>query len=325
MRIVRPIIITCFVFAALTAALTSRAQAAWPMDKPMTIIINWPPGTGPDVFIRILVEGLQKKWGNTIVAENRAGASGNVGQAYAARAVPDGYTWLHASPGPAANNSVSFRSLPYNPLTDFTFVTQTSETDMILVSRNGLAKDFKEIIAKAKAKPESVKMGHPGNGTYAHMLGLKVGDAGDIKFNMIPYKGAPQMLVDLMSSEIDLAGDQIPVWVEQVKAGKVTAIATFGDKRSTLLPDVPTMKELGLNVTAAPWYGFLGPKGVPNDIRDQMAKAIAEVLSDPARVAKFKAANLEPKSSSPAAFEQIVKDEIGKWKPVIEKYNLYLD
>jgi tripartite-type tricarboxylate transporter receptor subunit TctC len=325
MRIVRPILVTCFVFAALTAALTSHAWAKWPMDKPLTIVVNWPPGTGPDVFIRILAEGLQKKWGNTILVENRAGSTGNIGQAYAARSAPDGYTWLHASPGPAANNMITFRNLPYNPLTDFTFVTQTSETDMILVSRNNLAKDFKEIVAKAKAKPESVKMGHPGNGTYAHMLGLKFSDAADMKMNMVPYKGAPQMLVDLMSGEIDLAGDQIPVWVEQVKSGKVTAIATFGDKRSELLPDTPTMKELGLNVTAAPWYGFLGPKGIPADITDQMAKAIAEVLRDPEMATKFKAANLQPKSSSPAEFEQTIKDEIGKWKPVIEKYNLYLD
>lgn len=291
----------------------------------MTIIVNWPAGTGPDAFIRILADGLQKKWGNTIVVENRGGSSGNIGQAFAARAEPDGYTWLHASPGPAANNMVSFRNLPYNPLTDFTYVTMTSETDMILVSRNGLAKDFKELVAMAKANPESIKMGHPGNGTYAHMLGLKVEETGGLKFNLVPYKGAPQMLTDLMSGQIDLVGDQIPVYVAQVKAGKVTAIATFGAERSELLPDVPTMKELGFDITAAPWYGLEGPKGIPADIVDQMSKAVVEVLNDPPMVSRFKAANFKPKSSSPAEFEKTIKDEIAKWRPVIEKHKLYLD
>lgn len=321
----RQIFIAGFAVVASMVAAMPEASAKWPMDKQITIIVNWPAGTGPDAFVRILADGLQKKWGNTILVENRPGSTGNIGQAYAARAEPDGYTWLHASPGPAANNMISFRNLPYNPLTDFTYVTQTSETDMILVSRNGLARDFREIVAMAKAQPESVKMGHPGNGTYAHMLGLKTEEAAGFKLNFVPYKGAPQMLTDLMSGQIDLVGDQIPVYVEQVKSGKVTAIATFGATRSEQLPDVPTMKELGFDIIAAPWYGLEGPKGIPTDIRDQMAKAVAEVLNDPPMVARFKSANFKPKSSSPAAFEKTIKDEIAIWKPVIEKYKLYLD
>lgn len=325
MQAVRRMIIAGVAAIAWTAATTPDALAEWPMDKPLTIIVNWPAGTGPDAFIRILADGLQKKWGNTVLVENRPGSSGNIGQAYAARAEPDGYTWLHASPGPSANNMVSFRNLAYNPLTDFTFVTQTNETDMILVSRNGLAKDFKEIVAMARANPESVKMGHPGNGTYAHMLGLRLEEAAGFKLNFVPYKGAPQMLADLMSGQIDLVGDQIPVYVGQVKSGKVTAVATFGGVRSEQLPDVPTMKELGYDIIAAPWYGLEGPKGIPADITNRMASAVAEVLNDPAMVARFKAANFKPKSSSPAEFEKTIKDEIAIWRPVIEKYKLYLD
>jgi tripartite-type tricarboxylate transporter receptor subunit TctC len=311
--------------AAFMAATALPASAKWPMDKPMTIVVNWPPGTGADVLGRIIADGLQKKWGNTIIVENRPGASGNIGQASFAKAPPDGYNWLHTSPGPAANNMISFKQLPYNPLTDFTPITITNETDMILVARNGLAKDFKELVEKAKANPGKMQFAHPGIGTYAHMLGLRVADSTGMNLNMVPYKGAPQMLPDVMEGRIDLVGDQIPVYVENVKAGKITALATFGTKRSPLLPNVPTMKELGFDIVAAPWYGLEGPKGVPADIAEAMAKAVGEVLQDPAIVEKLKAANYQPKWSTPAEFKKTVDDEVATWGPVIKKYELYVD
>jgi tripartite-type tricarboxylate transporter receptor subunit TctC len=325
MQIIRKTVTAIAAVAALAAVASTPASAKWPMDKPMTLVVNWPAGTGADVLGRIIADGLQKKWGITVIVENRPGASGNIGQAYVAKLEGDGYTWLHTSPGPAANNMVSFKQLPYNPLTDFTPITMTNETDMILVSRNGLAKDLKEIVAKAKANPENIKMAHPGIGTYAHMLGLRIEEATGIKMNMVPYKGSPQMLPDLMSGQIDLVGDQIPTYVESIKAGKITAVATFGTKRSALLPDVPTMRELGFDILAAPWYGLEGPKGVPADIADQMAKAVAEVLSDPATVAKLRSANYEPKTSSPAEFAKTIKDEVDTWGPVIKKHSLYVD
>lgn len=325
MKLIHQTLTAVAAVAALTAAVSTPASAKWPHDKPMTLVINWPAGAGADVLGRIIADGLQKKWGITIIVENRPGATGNIGQAYVAKQPGDGYTWLHTSPGPAANNMVSFKNLPYNPLTDFTPITMTNETDMILVSRNGLGKDLKEIIAKAKAAPESIKLAHPGTGTYAHMLGLRIEEATGTKFNMVPYKGSPQMRPDLMSGVIDLVGDQIPTYVEQIKAGQITAIATFGTKRSALLPNVPTMKELGFDILAAPWYGLEGPKGVPPEIAEEMAKAVAEVLKDPANAAKLKAANYEPKTSTPAEFAKTIKDEVETWGPVIRKYNLYVD
>src|SRR5262245_17480937 len=123
MKLIRHTVTAIAAAAALTAAVSTSALAAWPMDKQMTIVVNWPAGTGADVLGRIIADGLQKKWGNNIIIENRPGASGNIGQAYVAKAAPDGYTWLHTSPGPAANNMVSFKNLPYNPLTDFTPIT----------------------------------------------------------------------------------------------------------------------------------------------------------------------------------------------------------
>ncbi len=139
--------------------MTPDASAKWPMDKPITIIVNWPAGHGPDAYHSHSGGWpLQKKWGNTVLVENRPGSTGNIGQAYAARAEPDGYTWLHASPGPAANNMISFRNLPYNPLTDFTYVTQTSETDMILDvaqrSRQGLQGNRRDGEGQARVRQD---------------------------------------------------------------------------------------------------------------------------------------------------------------------------
>lgn len=325
MQIIRHTVTAIATVAALTAVATTSASAKWPHDKPMTIVVNWPAGTGADVLGRIIADGLQKKWGITVIVENRPGATGNIGQAYVSKAAPDGYTWIHTSPGPAANNMVSFKNLPYNPLTDFVSVTMTNETDMILVARNGLGKDLKEIIAKAKAEPESIKLAHPGTGTYAHMLGLRIEEATGTKMNMVPYKGSPQMLPDLMSGNIDLVGDQIPTYVSQVQAGKITAIATFGTKRSPLLPNVPTMKELGFDILAAPWYGLQGPKGIPAEIVEEMSKAVAEVLKDPAYQDRLKAANYQPKTSTPAEFTKTVNDEVATWGPIIRKYNLYVN
>jgi tripartite-type tricarboxylate transporter receptor subunit TctC len=317
--------VTALATMAAFAATAMPAAAKWPMDKPMTIVVNWAPGSGIDVLSRIIADSLMKKWGNTIIVENRAGASGNIGQAYVAKAAPDGYTWLHTTPGPAANNMVSFRQLPYNPLTDFTPITTTHESDMILVTRNSLAKNFNELLAKAKSSPGTIQFAHPGIGTYGHLLGLRIEDTTGIKLNTVPYKGGPQMLPDLMQDRIDLVVDQIPSWIEHVKAGKVTALATFGKERSPILSDVPTMKELGFDILAAPWYGIEGPKGVPAEIADEMAKAVAEVLTDPANEAKIKAANFQPKLSTPAEFKKTIENEVAAWGPVIRKYNLYVD
>lgn len=325
MKMVRQTFAAIAAATAFVAMTAMPASAKWPMDKPMTIVVNWTPGSGIDVLTRIMADALMKKWGNTIIVENRAGASGNIGQAFVAKAEPDGYNWLHTTPGPAANNMVSFRKLPYNPLTDFTPITMTNQSDMILVTRNSLAKDFKELLAKAKSNPGTIQFAHPGIGTYGHMLGLRIEDATGIKLNTVPYKGGPQMLPDLMQDRIDLVADQIPSWIEHVKAGKVTALATFGTVRSPMLPDVPTMKELGFDIMAAPWYGIKGPKGVPAEIAEEMAKAVAEVLKDPANQAKFKAANFQPTWSTPAEFKKTIEDEVATWGPVIRKYNLYVD
>lgn len=323
--IYRPMILGIVAASPVMSALPALAD--WPMDKTMTIVVPRPAGTGGDVLARIIADGLMKKWGNTIVIENRGADGGNAGQDHVAKSAPDGYTWIHTSPAPAANNHLtSKKTLPYT-MADFSAVALTNETDMVVVVRpDSPAKTMKELIALAQSKPGALKYAHPGNGTYSHMTGLALQDLASVTFEMVPSRGAAlQMQAALASGQIDVIVDQAPTYVTLIKEGKVRALATAGDKRSALLPDVPTLKETGINFTAAPWYGMQGPKGVPPAILESFSKAIAEVLNDPAYKERLDKGGLTPRVTTPAGFAALLDDEIKKWKPVVEKYNVRTD
>ncbi len=185
---------------------------------------------------------------------------------------------------------------------------------------------MKELIALAQSKSGALKYAHPGDGTYSHMTGLALQDLAGVKFDMVASRGAAlQMQANLASGQIDVIVDQAPTYITLIKEGKVRPLAVAGDKRSALLPDVPTLKEIGINFTAAPWYGMQGPKGVPQNILAAFSKAIGEVLSDPAYKERLDKGGLTPRTTTPAEFAALLDDEIKKWKPVVEKYNIQTD
>ena len=322
MRVARNLIAACVGAAAIFAA-AQTASAEWPMDKPMTIVVGWPAGNGTDIVARLLADGLSKKWGTQVLVENKPGATGNIGQNYVAKAAPDGYTFIVSPPGPAANNVLTFKSLPFNPVTDFTFVTLTTELPLVIVAGPKLAqKDAKEFFAYAKENPGKIQFGNPGHGTYAHMAQLAMQDLSGAKFNIVPYKGAAQIAGDMLSGQIDAASDLLAAYVPHIRAGKLRALAIIGERRTPELPDVPTLKETGLNFAASPWFGLQGPKGIPRDIVDKMNAAVKEVLSTDAAKEKLANLGMTVRTSTPEEFEQVVKDEIEKWRPIVAKYNI---
>src|SRR5262245_29696837 len=206
------------------------ALAKWPMDKPMTIVVPWAAGTGADLVARVLADGFAKKWGNQVTVENRVGASGNIGQNFVSKAAPDGYTFIVTTPGPAANNMLTFKSLPYNPLTDFTFITTTNEDPLIIVAGPKLkAKNIQEFVEYVKANKGKLQFANPGHGTYAHMAQLSLQEILGTEFNLIPYKGSPQMATDMIGEQIDASMDLIGSYMEMVKAGKLRILAIAGD------------------------------------------------------------------------------------------------
>ncbi|HSV78769.1 MAG TPA: tripartite tricarboxylate transporter substrate binding protein [Ramlibacter sp.] len=316
-------------FGLLLAAATlghltpALAQAKWPMEKPMTLVVPWPAGSSFDVVARTLAEGIQRKYGNTVVVENRTGASGNIGQASVARAKPDGYTFIVTTPGPAANNVLTFKSLPYNPLADFSFVGLTNRDPSVLVVRSSLGVNtFKEFLAYARANPGKVKMGSPGNGTYSHMTQLALQDLAGIEYNIIPYRGPPQVLQDLLGGHLDAGMSLIGNFMPQVKAGQLKVLAVFGEKRDANLPNVPTLIEEGYRFFSEPWTGVQGPKGVPREIIVEMNKTVNEILRDKAVVEKFAGLGMTASPSTPEEFERIVRGEIDKWRPIVTKYRV---
>src|SRR5262245_15216990 len=230
MRIIRNFA-SCAIALGILAMATAVASAKWPMDKVMTIIVPWPAGTGADLIARVLAEGISKKLGNQVVVENKVGATGNIAQAFVAKAAPDGYTFIVTTPGPAANNMLTFKGLPYNPLTDFTFVTITNEDPMVIVAGPRLAaKNIAEFVTYAKANPEKIQFGHPGHGTYAHMTQLSLQDMIGTKFNLIPYRGAPQMATDMLAGQIDAVIDLLGGYLGQVGPAGLRVLAVIGDK-----------------------------------------------------------------------------------------------
>jgi tripartite-type tricarboxylate transporter receptor subunit TctC len=309
--------------SALVGASVCGAQAKWPMERPMTLVVPWPAGSSFDVVGRILADGIHRKYGNTVVVENRTGASGNIGQAAVARAKPDGYTFIVTTPGPAANNLLTFKSLAYNPLTDFSFVALTNRDPSVLVVRSSLpVNTFKEFIEYAKANPGKVRMGSPGNGTYSHMTQLALQDLAGVEFNIIPYRGPPQVLVDLLGGHLDAGMALIGNFMPQVKAGQLKVLAVFGERRDASLPNVPTLMEQGYNFSSQPWTGLEGPKGIPPEIVLEMNRAVNEILRDKSNVEKLAAMGMTATPSTPEEFEKVVKGEVDRWRPIVAKYKV---
>lgn len=314
-------------FGAVLLALAPRMAAAkWP-ERQVTIVMPWPAGTGGDLVARVLADGLQKKWGQTVIVENKSGAAGSIGQAFVAKARPDGYTLVVTTPGPAVNNMLTYKSLPYNPLKDFTYIMRLSSDAMILIGGPRLeAKTLPEFTAYAKANPGKVAFGNPGIGTYAQMTQLTMQDMMGTTFNLVQYRGAPQMITDLLAKQIDAVIDLSGGYLPQIEAGTLHAIAVFGEERDPRLPKIPTAKEQGLNLAVDAWYGMEGPKGIPQDIVTKINTDVTDILlHDQAARDKMTGIGATPAPSTPAEFEAIVNGEIAKWKPVVEKYHISAD
>ncbi|HSV77758.1 MAG TPA: tripartite tricarboxylate transporter substrate binding protein [Ramlibacter sp.] len=309
--------------AATLAAPASFAQAKWPMERTMTIVVPFAAGSAFDNVARVLADGIRRKYGNTVVVENKVGASGGIGQNFVAKAAPDGYTFIVSTPGPAANNMLTFRSLPYNPMTDFSFVGMVLRDPIVMAVRRDMpVNSFREFLAHAKANPGKITMGNPGHGSTAHMTQMALQDLARIDLNIIPYKTPTQVMQDLIGQQIDagmaLVGNLMPA----IRAGHLKPLVTFGDKRDPQLPNVPTLVEQGYNFSSQPWAGVQGPKGIPREIIVEMNRTINEILRQKENVDKLAAGGVTAATSTPEEFEQIVRAEITKWRPVVTKYNI---
>ncbi|KQX84398.1 tripartite tricarboxylate transporter substrate binding protein [Variovorax sp. Root473] len=313
-------------FATLLVAASAAAAHAWP-DQPVTLVVPYTPGTGIDLIARQLSARLPAVLGQPVIVENLAGASGNIGSEKVARAKPDGYTLL-VQVNTLVMNKGLYKSLAYDPVADFTPVSQTSWGTLLLVTNPSTQKagSLAQLVATAKANPGKLTYATPGVGTPHHlsMALLMQGTGTDLLH--VPYKGTAGAVTDLLGGRIDAMFLPVHVALQHIQAGKLKALATGSGHRLPQLPDVPTLAEAGVTADNVDmWYGVLAPKGTPANVVARLNTEIAAVLKSPEVAKSFESQGMVPASSTPAAFGALIQKDAQRWATVVKKGNITAD
>ncbi|HUI97925.1 MAG TPA: tripartite tricarboxylate transporter substrate binding protein [Xanthobacteraceae bacterium] len=301
-----------------TAALAQSAPAAtWPI-KPIRLISPLPAGSAVDLVGRLIGQKLGARLGQTIVVEDRPGASGAIGTEAVVRAAPDGYTLGMATSTTLATAPVLNPKLPYDPIKDVTPVALVGVSPYVLVANAGLpAQNVAELIALAKQKPGVISYSSVGEASLAHLAGLLFSSMAGVELNHIPYKSSTHAVIDLNEGRIDLQFGIIPTTLQFVRAGKLRALAVTTEKRLDELPDVPTFEEAGLKgFEASLWFAVIAPKGMPAGIVAKLNREIAAVVAEPDVKTAWAAQGIFPQSSTSAALGERIARDLAKWRGV---------
>lgn len=313
---VAAIAVACGANGASTVAL---AQDSFP-TRPVTMIVPFPAGGATDIMGRFVADRLGRELGQSFVVDNRAGANGAIGSELVAKASPDGYTLLVVTAGTHAINKSLYRSLPYDPVRDFTHVgTIASAPNVVVVYPGVPVKSITELIDYARKNPGALSFGSAGSGSTLHLSGELFKTMAGVDMVHVPYKGGSAAIADLLSGRIQLMFDSISPALPNIQAGKVRALGVTGAKRSPILPDVPTVAEAGLpGYVATAWFGVVGPANMPPAVTQKLNDALNRILStDEARQQLAKLGG-EPFIGTPDAFRAHVNSEVAKWAKVVE-------
>jgi tripartite-type tricarboxylate transporter receptor subunit TctC len=302
----------------------AHAQS-WP-TKQIKFIVPYPPGGGTDVIARIVQEPLSKELGQQVIIDNRGGAGGSIGSALAAQSPSDGYTVLFTLSSHTINPSF-YPKLPFDTEKDFSPVVTIASLPQILVANpNFPAKNVKEVIDMAKAKPGSVSYASVGNGSPGHLAGAMMATDAGVDMVHIPYRGGGPAITDVIAGQVPLLWVSIPAAAQFVKSGKVKALAVSTLKRSAVFPDVPTMSESGFKgFEVDSWYAMFVPAKTPQAIIDRLNKAALKVLAQPEVKEKLLSQGAEAVGDTPNQLAEVVKKEIAKWKQVVKAANIKVD
>jgi tripartite-type tricarboxylate transporter receptor subunit TctC len=314
--------------AAVALALCAFAAQAqtWPA-KPVHFIVPFPPGGSVDPLARVLGARLQDSLGQQFIVENKPGASGSIGTAFVAKSAPDGYTYVVVFDTHAVNQSL-IPNLPYDTLKDLAPVMLVGTAPMAIVTSPARPyKTFGDVVAAAKAKPEALSIGSVGNGSMGHLAMIVVQQMGGFKVTHVPYKGGGPMMTDVMGNQIDLGIASTAALSANVKGGKLRALAVTGDKRSGVMPDVPTLAEQGLpGFSAYAWWGILAPAGTPKPVLDKFHAELVKALGQPdLRKQLTETLGMDLVVSSPEALQKFVAGEINRWGKVVRENNVRAD
>jgi len=303
---------------SLGAASGALAQAGYP-TKPVRIIVPYSAGGPADIYARFVGDRLQKGMGQPFVIENRPGAGAIIGTDAVAKSAPDGYTLLMMSNTHTVNESL-FTKKPYTLLRDLAPIAPINSSDLILVVHPSVpAKNLKELIALAKAKPGGLNYASSGPGTPYHMAGELFKAMAGIDVVHVPHKGSAEARTDVIAGNVQMMFDAITTMAPLVQAGKVRAIATSGNTRSSIMPDVPTLNEAGVpGYDAVIWLGMMAPAGTPKAIIDALNAAIQKIVSAPDVKEAWAKQGAVPMHMSPEVFGKFMQEDIQKWARVVK-------
>ena len=313
--------------ASLAAALPAGAQAqAWP-QRPVRILVPYPPGSGTDIIGRILAERLQLAWGQPVVVENRPGAGGTLGTEVGARAQPDGHTLLIADTGPLAIAPSLYARLGYDPVADFAPITLLARLAFVLAVYPGVAvQDAMQFVALARGQPGRIAYASVGNGSFTHLAMELFAAAESISLNHVPYRGSAPALNDVVGGQVRALFVNTLSSVDLIRSGRLRALAIGSRARLPVLPDVPTLTEaLGKPMTAEAWFGLLAPRGTPGEIVARIAADVAALAADPAQRTRMEATGAEIAVTSPDAFAAMIRAEGTRWAPIVRASGARVD
>ena len=306
----------------MVAATPSMAQT-WPA-KTVHIMVPFGPGSTPDIVARIIADGLKRQYPDSaFVVENKPGASGNIGTDAVAKAAPDGGTIGISIGGPLAINTLLFSKLPYDPKKDITAVTQLiTQPSALAVNPELKVNSVKDLVALIKANPGKYNFASIGNGSLSHLAMEAIAIKAGTKLVHLPYPSSPQAMTAIIRNDAQMGCLPAISVVPLAKDGKVKIIAVSTAKRSPYLPDVPTLKESGIDVDADAWMGLIAPGGMPKAMVDKINHDVVAIIMQPDVKEKLGKTLMEPVGSSPEAFRARIDSEITRWGPVIKAANV---
>ena len=313
---------TVLAAAALAAvALCNPAQAAWP-EKPIRIVVTFASGGASDIVARVISEPMSKALGQAVIVDNKPGAGGTIGGAEVARSPADGYTLMLSNSTPTSIGPFTLPKPPYDPVKQFTHVAMLGVAPVLFMANPKSGPATLKDLPKAAAAP-GYTFGSGGPGSIGHIVGEMTKAAMKIEMVHIPYKGGAPMTTDLIAGQIPIGIDVITAFVPMVRAGQIRALAVTTHQRSPLLPDVPSVVELGLpQLVAENYFGVSGPAALPKEVTERLAKVLADIVADPAVIKKFEELGITPLKMNSSEFGAFVVKQVNDWGPAIKAADL---
>jgi len=304
---------------AQTSARAPAKAGTYP-SKPVRLIVPFPPGGGSDILARLITSKLseQHKW--TFIIDNKPGAGGTIGITEAVRMAPTGYDLVMGQKDNLVIGPWLFKNLPWDPTRDLVPIAHVAYTPVLIAtSADSKFKTLNDVVVAARKAPGSINYGSPGNGTSIHLAAVLFEKAAGIQLMHIPYKGSSPALLDAIAGNVELLVSSVPSAMGQIKGGKLRPLAVTSAKRSSLLPDVPTVAELGFkNFDVTTWYGLFAPAGTPPAVVDTLNAAVNTLLGNAEVRAAIREQGAEPEAMTPAKFGAMIKTDYPRWKNIVE-------